>query len=304
MPSTWPETMWPPSSSPIFSARSRLMRVPGCQLAGGRQPQRLLPGLDLEPALVRARFGQAGRPSGRRRRRRSRRRWRWSRDRRPCRCADACPRASGVTAATAPISVTMPVNISRPLSHSQQMSAPKRVVARTRRKPGGIAVADRAATATPPSPIVPGPGRARSGRPDPRPETARAVSAPPSTRSVEMPCAARSSSSSGRAMRPSMLVAGDEADARAVRAPARRPASASPAAATRTGVSRALDASFERGRQPRVAVEHDADRRARFQPRQAARSVRGRRPAPCRCRPGSHRFGAHADAPAARATGR
>ena len=30
-PSTWPATMWPPSSSPARSARSRLMRWPGCQ---------------------------------------------------------------------------------------------------------------------------------------------------------------------------------------------------------------------------------------------------------------------------------
>ena len=28
MPSAWPATMWPPSSSPIFSARSRLSLVP------------------------------------------------------------------------------------------------------------------------------------------------------------------------------------------------------------------------------------------------------------------------------------
>ena len=27
-PSTWPATMWPPSSSPTFIARSRLSRVP------------------------------------------------------------------------------------------------------------------------------------------------------------------------------------------------------------------------------------------------------------------------------------
>ena len=32
MPSTWPLTMWPPSSSPSRSARSRLSLVPRCQV--------------------------------------------------------------------------------------------------------------------------------------------------------------------------------------------------------------------------------------------------------------------------------
>ena len=30
-PSTWPDTIWPPNSSPTFSARSRLIRIPSGQ---------------------------------------------------------------------------------------------------------------------------------------------------------------------------------------------------------------------------------------------------------------------------------
>ena len=53
MPSTWPATIWPPSSSPILSARSRLSRVPCCQRADRGQPQRLGGGVDGEPGAGR-----------------------------------------------------------------------------------------------------------------------------------------------------------------------------------------------------------------------------------------------------------
>ena len=52
MPSTWPATIWPPSSSPIFSARSRLSRVPCCPAPGRGEPQRLGGGIDREPGAV------------------------------------------------------------------------------------------------------------------------------------------------------------------------------------------------------------------------------------------------------------
>ena len=52
MPSACPATMWPPSSSPIFSARSRLSRVPDAPMLRRGHGQRLGGGIDLEPGLA------------------------------------------------------------------------------------------------------------------------------------------------------------------------------------------------------------------------------------------------------------
>jgi hypothetical protein len=52
-PSTWPVTRWPPSSSPIFNERSRLIRVPATQ-----ECQRALhPAGAFEPGQVHRREG-------------------------------------------------------------------------------------------------------------------------------------------------------------------------------------------------------------------------------------------------------
>ena len=63
-PSTWPETIWPPSSSPIRSERSRFTRVPGCQLAQGRAGQGFRRGIGGKPVRPEFRGGQAAAGAG------------------------------------------------------------------------------------------------------------------------------------------------------------------------------------------------------------------------------------------------
>ena len=107
--------------------------------------------------------------------------------------------------ATVPISVTMPVNIRRALAHSTQRSSPKSLVALQARSPAGIVVSSTGEAMPPCADLDRRRETARCGRPARRRGSARAVSAPPSTMTLEMPCAARSSSSSGSATRPSKV---------------------------------------------------------------------------------------------------
>ena len=58
-PSTWPETMWPPSSSPTRAARSRLIRRPSRQSPRVARVQGLAGDLDREPAVALVDHGQA-----------------------------------------------------------------------------------------------------------------------------------------------------------------------------------------------------------------------------------------------------
>jgi hypothetical protein len=54
-PSTWPDTMWPPSSSPAFSARSRLRRRPTFH-----SPSVVLESVSLETSTVKVLPAPAG----------------------------------------------------------------------------------------------------------------------------------------------------------------------------------------------------------------------------------------------------
>ena len=105
-PSTWPVTIWPPSSSPILSARSRLRRAPSAatwpgavrDLGFGRD-------VDREPVVALVDHGQADARAGDRGA---------EIDGRPCRSRRRCvrrrsPRCSALR--TVPISVMIPVNI-------------------------------------------------------------------------------------------------------------------------------------------------------------------------------------------------
>ena len=80
MPSTWPLTIWPPSSSP--SAQRAFEVEPGAALPGSRggHPERLGRHIDGEEGAIAA-AGPAPPRSGRDRNRRSRRRCRWWQDR-------------------------------------------------------------------------------------------------------------------------------------------------------------------------------------------------------------------------------
>ena len=50
--STWPVTMWPPSSSPTLSGRSRLSRAPSRHRFGGGAGQGFARNIDREPVVA------------------------------------------------------------------------------------------------------------------------------------------------------------------------------------------------------------------------------------------------------------
>ena len=198
------------------------------------------------------------------------------------------PSGSGVADATVPISVTIPVNIRRPspIRHSGRRRS---VASRDSRNPAGMWSRSIGA-AMPPSPITHGAREQRDAVDQSFVEEMPApCAAPPSTSTLDMPCAARSSSSSGRAMRPSNVSVASNPDAGALqRRLARR---------DRPRRTRRPAAARVRADASQLRVERQPARcgRARCGPASAppgpaaGRSVPDRRPARCRCRPGSHR---------------
>ena len=117
---------------------------------------------------------------------------------------------------------------------------------------------------------------------------AAATVGPPSTISRVMPRSASSFSTATRSSRPSCACDAEHLDALGAQHLFRHRRSASAAANTQIGVSRAVATSA-------VASGSRSLRRARPAPasaapcRAAGRSAADRRPAPCRCRPGSRR---------------
>ena len=259
--------MWPPSSSPIFSARSRLIARAGLPARRRGQPQRLFPGLDLEPARVgaalrQASHGQADAGAGDRRADGDGRGIVGGVDAQPHALRQRLDRGDradiGDDAGEHQIG-PCPFGDSgrrRNARLAHQAEAGRHVVLVDRRR--NAALADHR----------PRRGTARCGRPAPRRGNACAVSAPPSTRTLDMPCAARSSSSSGSATRPSKVSVARKRDAgafeRRLAAPDRPRRRPRPAAAPRAPSATSFDVSGSRA----LAVEHDARRRAALQPRQ------------------------------------
>ena len=320
-PSTWPDTIWPPSSSPTRSARSRLTAVPSLQSPRVEQDS-----VSAEACTEKAPGFDARRRSGTRPSRRSRRRARSRPCRRRSRSTDRARRpVLGAGAARA-----HPADIGDNSGEHRPKLGARRPI-RQRLLPGAQPICRKQVRADRLARQQVEPRRLGQRAETERVDRRHAVAAEQQRRMqpdepVHQAGAQQRQRRAGRRLRPAAGSGRARRAAAAHRRRSIRPASsgvgvddldagvaATPCAAPGRNPRRGdepgrdlprLGNKADVVRDDQIAVERDPHRRAVLQPRQGGRSVADRRPAPSRSRPGSHRAWRAADACARAPPGR
>ena len=257
-----PETMWPPSSSPSFRARSRLMRVPLFQLTERGLRQGFAGGLDGEPVGALLDHRQAAAVAGDRGAhvdgRPGHRSWR---SRSGCRPRFAMAR-------TVPMSVMMPVNM---------------LTSQLRGFIDGQQVRSQA---------FPARATRMAAMPDPDRRPASASTPPAPTRSARIEGGTSSTTPASRKLRATMRAAFDH---EAVDAAPPEFAHGTSGDAPAQHLGPAPSQLAMPGGRSRPPAQDEGPGRAVLQVRAGGRSVPDHRPAPCPFRRGWHRTGRAAD---------